>query len=263
MPRALRDFVGIHAGETAWLFGKGPTLDRFDMREAGPLRCAVNDVVRYVPECVYAFANDSIAPWVQHYAPPTVLFQPGRTRRDHAWESPAPPCELVVFEDTPSQRLPSRNPRDLADCLEVRRGTIGSAVQILWIMGVSKICCVGIDGGGGRSSREWLTEMRNDHYADYNAIRDQFIAAATMQHIDLEFPCNELRPGGLRNGNVVVRVKSGCLIGGRAYEVGDIAEVHPRDAETVIDLRLAEPFVDHPPFGGREVASLEPRREAS
>ena len=63
---SLIPFLNRHAGETAWLFGKGPSLSTFDFKTAGPLRVAINDVIAHVPDCLYGFANDGVeGPYVK------------------------------------------------------------------------------------------------------------------------------------------------------------------------------------------------------
>lgn len=258
MPRTIADFVGIHHRETAWLFGKGPTLDRFDMASAGQIRCAVNDVVRYVPEAKYCFACDGVGPWAHLYQPAHVLFQPRRTFDRHDMRNPESfPCEVVPFVDMPGTDLAGRSAADLVSGgLAIRRGTIGSAIQILHIMGISKIVCVGIDGGGGRAAREWQTNMRSDHHEDYNDIRDGFISAAELLGIELEFFGLESKIVNT-NGTITVRILSGCGIGSGSAQAGDILDLHPRDAKDLLRLHLAEPFVRHPALSrGTETTAL-------
>jgi hypothetical protein len=60
-------FVGKHRGATAWLFGKGPSLDDWlndfdfdetDWRDPNVVRIVVNEAVLVVPEPHYFFAHD-------------------------------------------------------------------------------------------------------------------------------------------------------------------------------------------------------------
>jgi len=73
---SLIPFLNRHAGQTAWLFGKGPSLSTFDFKTAGPLRVAINDVIAHVPDCVFGFANDGVSKWKDAYKPGQTLFQP-------------------------------------------------------------------------------------------------------------------------------------------------------------------------------------------
>ena len=245
MTRTLRDFVGLHRGETAWLFGKGPSLSRFDFGSAGPLRCAVNEAVRYVPSAKYCFANDGVLPWVDLLDSTHVLFQPARTLDDAGMGNPSAwPCELVRFDDVPDTRLAGYDVAALLSRgLSVRHGTIGSAVQILHIMGVSKIVCVGIDGVGGHAGLDLRSAPSPD--CIYATIRDRFISAATMLGIEIEFfdaPAEVCRTDGL----VVVLITQGVVAGGQARRDGDIVALDPVEASELIQRGAAEPTRNFP-----------------
>lgn len=249
MTRTLQDFVGCHSGETAWLFGKGPTLDKFEMSDAGPLRCAVNDAVRYVPQVKYCFACDGVAPWVDLYQPGHILFQPIRTIRDPKMANPGSwPCQLVEFDDIADRRLAGRTVDSLVSGgLAIRRGTIGSAIQVLHVMGVSKIVCIGIDGGGSRASRDWRTGLRPDAMHDYNAIRDSFISAAAVLGIELEFFGSD--PEQKRaDDRVNVIILSACIAGGTAAVEGDVMALQHAEAWQLIHMGRAEPYRNFPAY---------------
>lgn len=245
MTRTLRDFVGLHRGETAWLFGKGPSLDRFDLSSAGSLRCAVNDVVRYVPGVKYCFANDGVLPWVDLYDSAHVLFQPARTLDDASMANPSSfPCELVRFENVADTRIAGRTVDDLiARGLAMRHGTIGSAVQILHIMGVSKIVCVGIDGGGGHAKQDLRSEPSPD--CIYTEIRSRFISAATMLGIEIEFAG---APAEVRrtDGKIQVLITQAVIAGGRANCDGDLVALDAGEASELIQRGIAEPTRNFP-----------------
>jgi hypothetical protein len=227
----LKDFLNRHAGETAWVFGKGPTLNSFDMRQAGPLRCAVNDVVARVPDCTYAFANDSVAAWQDVYEPHHTLFTPRRTLKDWFLQPVVPACNVVVFDDCYNDGLiPDAPPEQLAESLAIRRGTLGSLVQILWIMGVRDIITVGIDGGQAHADGQWRTRLRNDHWKDYNAIRDQFITTCDLYGIKLEmFAHNQLRKPKMR-----VRITRNCFVRDLALSANQIIDLPPQDASALV-----------------------------
>lgn len=245
MTRTLRDFVGLHSGETAWLFGKGPSLSRFDFGSAGPLRCAVNESVRYVPSVTYCFANDGVLPWVDLYDSTHVLFQPSRTIEDSHMANPASwPCELVRFDNVPDVHIAGRTVDDLVSRgLAMRHGTIGTAIQVLYIMGVAKVVCVGVDGVGGHVG----LDLRSGPSPDciYSTIRDRFISAATMLGIEIEFfdaPAEVCRTDGL----VVVLITHGVVAGGQARRDGDIVALKPSEASELIQRGVAEPTRNFP-----------------
>lgn len=239
MPRDLLDFLNLHPGETAWLFGKGPSLDGFDFAAAGPLRVAINDVVGRVPGCVYGFANDSVADWAHVYQPGLVLFQPRRLEHDiHAARCPVA-CERVIFDDELDDERLAWPPARLALIgLSVRRGTLGSAGQILRVMGVRRVVCVGIDGGGRHASGHWHTRLRHDHAADYNSIRDAFVTASRIQGLDVVFHGADLTTQ-LPNGMITIKILENTFIRGVPVRAGEIVEAAPSDAAILIAERRA------------------------
>jgi len=266
MERTLKDFLYAHAGATAWLFGKGPTLDRFDMATAGPLRVAINDVVKEVPGCLYGFANDSVADWAHVYRPGQVLFQPVRLWHDiHAKKCPVA-CERVWYEDKgDNDRLRWDPAEAAARGLAIRRGTLGSVGQILRIMGVQRIVCVGIDGGGQHSAKGWHTRLRADHATDYNEIRNEFIKACDVQGLELEF-FDPNKPT-MSNGKKRVRIVSQTFCRGKLCMVGQIHDLAPADADELVQahraIYLKDETTDHGPRddGTTETASAAPEVE--
>lgn len=232
----LADFLGMHAGETAWMFGKGPSLDAFDMAEAGPLRCAINDVVKVVPACTYCFARDPVARWAHHYRPEHVLFQPAAINNDiHAIKSKLP-CERIWFADERNdwrERLAWPAERMAAEGIAVLAGTLGSAEQILRIMGVGRILCVGIDGGGQHAGlTKWDTRLRADHAIDYNNIRNDFRMACELHGIEMAFFDPESRT--FTNGMKTVRILSNTFCRGQPLSAGQVLDLPPLDADALM-----------------------------
>lgn len=263
MPRTLKDFMGVHAGETAWIFGKGPSLDAFDMAQAGPLRCAINDVVRYVPGCIYGFANDSVAAWKDVYAAGQVLFQPLRLEHDMHAARCEVDAERVWFADGYEPERMAWTREQLADRgLAVRRGTLGSAEQILHVMGVKKIVCVGIDGGGRHAAKEWRTELRHDHAADYNGIRDAFITAAHLHGIEVEFFGAATNDSQLINGMKVIKATSNILVEGVHRCENEIFHCSPLVAAELVSQGLAA-FFTKPAEPAVETAAAAPVAETA
>jgi hypothetical protein len=250
----LADFINRHAGETAWLFGKGPSLTTFDFQTAGPLRVAINDVIAHVPHCVYGFANDGVARWIDAYKPGQVLFQPRRCL--HEYDSTAPgavACDVVAYADDSDDRRLVLPRERLAECLTIRRGTLGSALQILHIMGVREIHMVGIDGGGTHAPGiEWKTRLRHDHAKDYDAIRSAAIDAAFLMGITLKFHNHDHTMQN--DGKIFVRMLRNCFVGGNPYPLGEVAAFSPKVAHELVSNRSAEHFaapterpLDRPP----------------
>jgi len=232
--RELVEFVDLHAGETAWLFGKGPSLDKFRFADAGPLRVGINDLVGVVPDCMYGFSNDQITRWEDVYSPGQVLFQPYRTTKDY---TPAADCDLCVYRDDPHVPL-VRSKAAMADCLQVRDGTLGSAMQVLYLMGVREIVAVGIDGGNSHAGRnKWRTSLKNEHYRDYNLIKHQFIEGCRKLGISLKF----FREDGIMStGMKYVIFNKSCLVRGIHHDEGSIAELPEMVAREAVQVGCAE-----------------------
>ncbi len=233
MPRTLHDFIGKHAGDTAWLFGKGPSLDLFDLAAAGPLRVAINDVVKEIPGCLYGFANDSVAHWQHVYRPGHVLFSPQRTIDEGFIAYGKPPCEVVGYPDVHGDdRLDWPAARLAAEGLAIRPGTLGSALQILALMGVRRVVCIGIDGGGRHADRQWHTRLRNEHYKDYNRIRDGAIESAPRLGLTLEF----FHPAHNPDGTMKLLILKSSVVRAHAdVEAGQIVnDIPEREARALV-----------------------------
>jgi len=240
--RSLRDFIGIHSGGTAWIFGKGPSLSTFDFKTAGKLRFAINDVIAHIPDCQYGFANDGVAKWFDAYQPGQVLFQPSRCLHEYDSTKPdAVACEVVTFKDGSDDYRLALPPEQLAEELTIRRGTLGSALQILRIMGIRTVHMVGIDGGGTHAEGyEWKTRLRHDHAKDYNAIRSAAIDAAFIMGMTLKFHNQDHTME--TNGRIFVRLTRNCFAESKPYADGEIASFSPKVANDLISNRCAEPF---------------------
>lgn len=264
MARTLLDFLHKHDGQTAWIFGKGPSLDRFDMDSAGPLRCAINDVVQAVPGCVYCFASDSVRAWKHLYREQDILFQPDRALQDSFVPPGSVVCERVGYPDDYDDERIFLPRAELARGLAIRRGTLNSALQILHIMGVSRVVAVGIDGGQSHAgSQTWFTRLRNEHFRDYNSIRNQFILGARHMGIDLEF--SGAGPDQLPNGMIQVKFLRGTFVKGVNYYAGEIAEISPVDADILIVMGKAERVKQLPREAPAvmDTTAVEPRTEVA
>jgi len=242
---SLRPFLNIHAGQTAWLFGKGPSLTNFDFKQAGKLRFAINDVIAHIPDCKYGFANDGVAMWRDVYQKGQILFQPLRAISEFDSRNGAVDCEVITYQDTHDDSRLVLSREEIADMPAIRRGTLGSALQILHVMGIKSVHLVGIDGGGTHADGfTWKTRLRNDHAADYNAIRNAAIDAAELMGITLHFQNknNIMEP----NGKIFVRFLSNSFARGIPYSQGEVASFNPQIAKELVACRAAEYFTPAP-----------------
>lgn len=241
----LPDFINCHAGETAWLFGKGPSLSTFNFETAGPLRVAINDVVKYVPNCVYGFSNDGVEKWKDVYTAGQVLFQPVRCMGEYDPRNGGVACDVCAFQDDYNDDRLTWSREELAmHGPTVRRGTLGSALQILYIMGVKEIHLIGIDGGNAHAPGfEWRTRLRAEHWKDYNAIRHAAIDAAEILGITLKFHNHDHTMEN--DGKVFIRITRNCLAGGVHRCLGEIVKINPRTAGELIAADSAQ-YYDPP-----------------
>lgn len=236
---SLSPFLNAHVGQTFWLFGKGPSLSTFDFNQAGPLRGAINDVARYVPDCRYCFSNDGVSRWVDVYREGQVLFQPERAIKQ--WDCRKHgdlPCEVVVYPDTYNDERMLRSREELALCLTIRRGTLGSALQILHIMGIRTVHLVGIDGGQAHAPGfEWRTKLRLEHWKDYNAIRSDAIDQAELLGMELRFHNHDHTMEN--DGKKWVKFRKNCAVRGVHCPIGSLKKLPPVVADELVSMGAA------------------------
>jgi len=239
----LSEYINRHAGETAWLFGKGESLADFDFKTAGALRCAINDVIQYIPDCQYGFSNDGVRAWQDVYQPHHTLFQPSRCLHEFdSTKEGAVACRVVTYKDDSQDERLLLDREKLAECLTIRRGTLGSALQILHVMGVKSVYMVGFDGGNHHAQGfDWRTRLRHEHGKDYDAIRSAAIDAAFIMGIALRFHKRDenMEP----NGQVFVRMLKNAMAQAKPYAFGEIASFAPHIAQELIACRAAEKFI--------------------
>jgi hypothetical protein len=229
---SLVPYIDRHAGQTAWIFGKGPSLQFFDFSSAGKLRFAINDVIAHIPDCQYGFANDGVARWRDAYRPGQTLFQPLRAMQEFDSRNGAVDCEVVTYEDTHNQHILSSRVDDHAQSLCIRPGTLGSALQIMRIMGIRTIHLVGFDGGGQHAGGfAWRTRLRADHARDYDQIKAAAIISAQIMGLTLTFH-NE--PTMDHPETKTVQFTRSVFAEGKPYSVGEIARFSTKIAAELI-----------------------------
>lgn len=203
---------------------------------------AINDVIAHVPDCLYGFANDGVAKWKDAYAANHILFQPSRCFHEYDPTRPgAVACKVVPFADTCEDRNMELPPVELAKCLSIRRGTLGSAIQILHIMGIRTVHMVGIDGGGRHADGfEWKTRLRHDHAKYYDAIKSSAIDTAAILGMTLKF--HNKSHTMETNGRIFVRMTRNCFAQAEPYSAGEIASFSPKIAHELVSNRCAEHY---------------------
>lgn len=255
MATGLSNVVGIHAGETAWVFGKGPSLSSFPLEKAGKIRCAVNETAAYIPDCKYVFANDGVRGYRDVFKPGMRLFQPRRALCEFdSGKKGELPCDVVIFDDDYGDDRLFLPPSSLAECLAIRRGTLGSAIQILSIMGVRSIILVGFDGGEGRAEGfPWRTRLRSDHANEYRAIRESAIEQGELMGIDLQFYNQDKT---MTEGKTYIRMTRSCFVDSVPRSNGEIWKALPSRARELIARGWAVPH-EAPAESPKQPASTE------
>lgn len=244
---SLVPFLNKHAGQIAWLFGKGPSLSTFNFSDAGKLRFAINDVIAHVPDCHYGFANDGVARWKDVYKHGQTLFQPIRAMGEFDSRNGAIAANVVTYDDIHDDEILLKSRAIMAQKLSIRRGTLGSALQIMHVMGIKAVHLVGFDGGNSHAPGfEWKTRLRAEHYKDYNAIRDAAIDAAFLMGISLKF--HNQYDHMTDDGKQFVKFTRDSFAHGVGYREGEIARFNKTTVRQLEAARAAEIYTpEHEP----------------
>ena len=150
-------FLNRHAGEPAWIFGKGPSLDLFPMDQAGPLRLCINESALVVPEPTYFFAHDEgpiqrvAAKWPQGCI---AVLEPARALYA-AWRKIPDDSIFTYGKRQDDSRVLAMTAEQIADhaVLYGRLGTVHSALHFCRLVGVSSVTLVGFDGSEGYAKK--------------------------------------------------------------------------------------------------------------
>ena len=202
-----------------------------------------------------------------------VLFSPARTIQD-AFLDPATAPEFVSYkDDTDETRLMWAPKRMIEEGLAILPGTINSAIQILFVMGISRIVCVGIDGGGDLArSQQWISHHPHSHAPAYDKIRKAFIRTASLLRIELEFygslppsisaPQSGIQPAGifitLPAGMCYIEITANTFIAGAPVRSGSIISVTPEIATILIRNNRARRYATPPAPAPIETAEAIP-----
>ena len=234
----LADFIGKHEGETCWIFGKGPSLDAFPMESAGSLRFAINDVCAAVKGCAYVFANDGVQKWRNHLTENQTLFQPSRALREFdSQRHGSIKSELVIYDDESKDGI-TTDLDELSKCLRIRRGTVCSALQVAFLMGVTTVVMVGFDGTGGHSkAAEWSNRIRTTSSMEYTAIRDDAVKLANELGIAIQF--FNTNQTIMENGKIRIKITRNCFANGQPMTVGETVDMIPKTARELIACHSA------------------------
>lgn len=151
--RNIAELLGRHANEEAWIFGKGPSLDSFDVETAGSLRICINESVLQVPGARYFFAHDENP--IRHSATrwPAVCLAILQPVRATFAVSCGIPEDLIRTYTKCERQLDTLDwsAETIAKhhSLLGLTGTVHSALHFCRLIGACSIVFVGMDGRGG------------------------------------------------------------------------------------------------------------------
>jgi hypothetical protein len=151
--RSLESLLLRHERQQAWIFGKGPGLDRFDMSTAGQLRICINESIVKVPKPTYFFAHDELP--IERVASNWPLSC--RAILEESRAKLAARCgipEELIFVYTKCEgdwSVLQWSAAQIAkhNVLLGLTGTVHSAVHFCRLIGVTDLEFVGMDGKGG------------------------------------------------------------------------------------------------------------------
>lgn len=155
--QSIKDLCSVHKSGEAWLFGKGPSLDKFDHDSAGPLRICINESALHVPCPTYFFAHDEKPIYRVAVNWPfgcRAILEP--TRSAFAVEVGWPNEHIYVYNKRQGDRRSLEWSADEIaehEALYGRSSTVHSAIHFCVLIGVSRIIFVGFDGSGGYARR--------------------------------------------------------------------------------------------------------------
>jgi len=187
-----------HAGQTIWIFGKGPSLDDFQVASAGEVRICINESLRAVPRPTYFFAHDegpihNVAnTWPEQCS--AILQLP---RAIFAEQCGIPTDAIFVYEKRYCDNaVRDMNAASLARhrCLYGNSGTVHCAIDFCRLIGATRVVMVGFDGTGGYAKSIHLP----DGGAEHDRIRRDSVSLLNALAIPYEFfgSCNADKSGG-------------------------------------------------------------------
>jgi hypothetical protein len=189
----IGELLRSHHGEEAWIFGKGPSIDAFDMREAGPLRICINESLLVVPSPKYFFAHDEVPirrvadSWPEGCR---AILQPERTAYALACGIP----DSAIWAYSKSERdvdVLDWSAEQIAQtsCLLGLTGTVHSALHFCRLIGACAVVFVGMDGSGGYARSIGLSPPAGG--GQHDRIRRDSIKVAERLGLEFHFVTRE------------------------------------------------------------------------
>ena len=185
--KSIGALLGCTDAKTAWVFGKGPSLDGFDMDRAGPLRICINEAISVVPCASFFFAHDEVP--IQRAAEIwdaecKAVLQPKRA--EHAIRCGIPRESIFTYEKKRGDQSVLQWPSDeiaKQSSLYGQSGTVHSAIHFCKLLGVISVFMIGFDGGGGYAKCLELKSGGSHH----SKIREDSISMFEVLEIEFDF----------------------------------------------------------------------------
>lgn len=178
---SLSSLLNCHKGETAWVFGKGPSFDSYDDSKVGSLRLCINHTVLFVRNPMYFFAGDSGI--VKEISVPLgckAVLEPAK-----AVLARLKGCrDIVVFnKGQDERRLLFYSAEEIASFGKLfgKYGTVHMCLHFCKLIGASFVELIGIDGGSG------YTKKVKGYNQDYTLSRDYCVEMLELLGLQYHF----------------------------------------------------------------------------
>lgn len=151
--RSIAELLNAHAGQVAWIFGKGPGLDNFDFSSASSPIICINESLLAVSSADYFFAHDERPIERVSKVWPIgckAVLQPSRC--SYAAHCGIPSNDLYSYEKRDRDlSILSWTPEQIArnGMLLGMTGTVHSALHFCKLIAAHSVILVGMDGVGG------------------------------------------------------------------------------------------------------------------
>lgn len=187
--KTIGELAYKHRGETAWLFGKGPSLDHFDLSQAGPLRICINESALIVDDPTFFFAHDetpikNVSGEFSHDC--VAVLEISRARL--AEKLGIPKNNIYLYQKEPIlffDSLASINEIAASSSLVGANGTAHSAIHFCKLIGVKCVKLIGFEGEGPYApSLNMEVPLGGGRHAQ---IRSESICLLEMAGLEFEF----------------------------------------------------------------------------
>jgi len=201
----LHDLIDKHQGETVWITGTGPSLDRVSAHEITGPRIHLNRTAFAFPWSIGqtywlviddCWANGTPGPWVEtlddvYYGrgPIGVFRDPLLTGPGPVPSKRGPNIAHWTSAHKPRRSLLYMGRQELGErgMLYARAGTAAPAVHLAWLMGAERVVLAGVDGTDGYSKHviRWYESPRRGGFG-YGVAREDALEYAAVLGMEIE-----------------------------------------------------------------------------